>query len=132
MRCFGQSHSIQTVNQTSSPLRSQLWPGQRNRFFATCWLIVLAPRSRRPLRASVDGFLDRLEIESVVDEEFLVLGGDRRDRCIARDLRPGHPVVTLSKRRSIAAGRDPLVDHEGGHRHGQPAESGHDDDARRR
>ena len=56
MRCFGQSHSIQTVNHTSSPLRSQLWPGQRNRFFATCWLIVLAPRRRRPLRASFTAF----------------------------------------------------------------------------
>ena len=32
----------------SSPLRNQLWPRQRNRFFATCCEIVLAPRTRRP------------------------------------------------------------------------------------
>ena len=29
------------------PLRSQLRPGQRNRFFATCWLMVEAPFTRR-------------------------------------------------------------------------------------
>lgn len=48
MRCFGQSTSISTVYQASSPLRSQLRPSQRNRFFATCWLMVLAPRIGRP------------------------------------------------------------------------------------
>src|SRR5687768_16341759 len=48
--------SIQTVNQASSPLRSQVWPGHRNRFLATCWLMVLAPRSRLPRPASVIAF----------------------------------------------------------------------------
>ena len=50
MRDFGQSASISTVYQASRPLRAQRvtrWlPCQRNRFLATCWLIVLAPRRR--------------------------------------------------------------------------------------
>jgi hypothetical protein len=33
-------------------LRTKLRPFQRKRFFATCWLIVLAPRRRSPSSAS--------------------------------------------------------------------------------
>ena len=46
IRRFGQKTSISTVKPASSPLRSQVRPGHRNTFFATCWLIVDPPRIR--------------------------------------------------------------------------------------
>src|SRR3546814_14110377 len=53
IRVFGHSASISTVYQASTPLRTQrdarLSPLHRNRFLATCWLLVLAPRIRPPL-----------------------------------------------------------------------------------
>src|SRR3546814_17334788 len=52
IRVFGHNASISTVYQASTPLRTQrdarLSPLHRNRFLATCWLIVLAPRIRPP------------------------------------------------------------------------------------
>ncbi len=42
-----QSSSIHPVNHTSRPLRTQLRPGQRKRFLAVCWEMVLAPRGFR-------------------------------------------------------------------------------------
>ena len=53
---------MMTVNQASIDLRSRLRPGHRNRFLATCWVIVDPPRVSRAfavdrgrLYASSDG-----------------------------------------------------------------------------
>jgi hypothetical protein len=35
----------------SSPLRNQLFDGERNRFFASCWVIVEPPATTRPFCA---------------------------------------------------------------------------------
>ena len=42
------SASMSSQNKTSSPLRRKLRHRQRYRLRATCWLSVLAPRSRPP------------------------------------------------------------------------------------
>lgn len=48
MRALESSASFQRSSHASSPLRSQLRPGQRNRFFAVCWVMMLAPRTPSP------------------------------------------------------------------------------------
>jgi hypothetical protein len=48
MRSFGHMLSIMIVSMASRPLRTKLRPDHRNRFFATCWVMVLAPRSLWP------------------------------------------------------------------------------------
>jgi hypothetical protein len=52
MRRLGQVISSSAVKYTSRALRTKLRPLHRNRFFAVCWLIVLAPRRRSPSSAS--------------------------------------------------------------------------------
>ncbi len=47
-RLVSASSSIQVMS-ASSPLRSHERSVERNRFFASCWLIVEAPATTRPL-----------------------------------------------------------------------------------
>ena len=51
-----QIFSIRTVKYASTPFRSHVWEGQQKTFLAVCWLIVLAPRMRVPLRRSSNAF----------------------------------------------------------------------------
>jgi hypothetical protein len=61
---------------------------------ATCWLIVLAPRTLRPRALLRARFLDRLEVEAVVHGEVLVLRRDQRQRQARRHAVEVAPVVS--------------------------------------
>ena len=52
IRRFGQIASIPSANPASNDLRTKLRPFHRNRFFAVCWVMVLAPRKPWPARYS--------------------------------------------------------------------------------
>ena len=93
MRCFGHSVSISTVKYASRPLRTQLCPGHRNRFFATCCEIVLAPRTRRPRSRSSSASLIDFRSKPWCVGKVLVFGGDHRDLHVRRDLRPVDPAM---------------------------------------
>ena len=115
MRCLGHSVSMSTVKYASRPLRSQLCSGHRNRFFATCCEIVLAPRTRRPRSTIFQRIVDRLQIEAVVRGEVLIFRRDHRDLDLRRDVRVVDPAVADRREQALA-------DHERGSRRIDPAQ----------
>ena len=102
------------VNPASSPLRSQDRAGQRNTFFATCWLIVEPPRSR-----SVSASAARMPATSKPQcrQKFAVLRRRRRSAAGA----PTSPSSEPSRARSRAEAQS-LGQHQVARRRVHPAE----------
>ena len=63
----------------SSPLRSHDREPDRNRFFASCCVIVEPPATMRPrLLVLLHRELDAVPVEAFVLDELRILGGDHR------------------------------------------------------
>src|SRR5882762_4143621 len=93
MRRFVITFSIMTVINTSCALRHGVRLPDRNRFLASCWLMVEPPATILPLTMFFIGLLDRLPVEAVVVEKLGILGRDQCALEIDRDALVGHPFV---------------------------------------
>ena len=62
-----------------APCASSSSSGDRNRFFASCWVIVEPPRDHAALLpVLLERLLDAIPVEAAVVDELRVLGGDHR------------------------------------------------------
>ena len=105
------SHSASSVSRI---LRAKLRSGVRNRFLASCWVIVLPPWTTWPAREIGDrGAHDADRIDAEMAVEAAVLGRDHRLRQIGRHLLQAQRLAE-----QVAEGRD------------QAAVGGEDRDAR--
>ncbi len=77
IRALERSSSSQRVTTSSRSLRSGLLRVVKKRFLASCWVIVLPPRAKRPFLPSTStDFSIASQSIALVAEELLVLGGE--------------------------------------------------------
>ena len=114
MRRLDSVRSSIQVMTASWPLRSHERSPERNRFFASCWLMVEAPATTLP-RCSFFAIAFWIASQSKPSwsRNLRVLGGDHRALQVRRDALVGHPLLaqrgfgffarSASRRRSMNA-----------------------------
>ena len=88
--------------------------GDKYRFFASCWVIVLAPRKGAAIPVCFEGLLDFDEVDALMPPESRILCHENRAFQMRRDAAVRYPLMYAPRHATFGARLTRAEIHEGG------------------